>query len=327
MNGEILGHSVQQKALARLAASGKLPTTILFSGIAGVGKFLVAKRLAFSLLCRESAFGGCGHCEYCSLLHAETHPDFFSVQCASKECDIDSLRELLYSLNLKSFFGKNRVVIFNNADELGVQSANLLLKSLEEPRPNTYYILVATHRGSLPPTLVSRCQVWFFDRLADSAVKTLLASKEAAIQAAGLSLSEVVALADGSLAQVDTLIEKSELWKKLGSTLDQIAAGKVSLAPELAAELAKDKEHLSESLKLLRLVVRSRMLSATNDEDKARWAICLSNLLTCERAIFERNLAAATVLLSTFLALHSAPQAVSFTTLHNSARLLDNVIV
>lgn len=327
MRHMLLGHSAQQKSLERLVSTGKLPTTILFSGVAGVGKSLVARKLASSLLCSEGKFGGCGHCEYCSLLEAATHPDFHFIECASKATDIETLRSLLYSLNLKSFFGKNRVVVLNDADELGVQGANLLLKSLEEPRPNTYFILVATHRGSLPPTLVSRCQVWFFDRLQDSDVRKLLAPKEAEINAAGLSIAELVTLTDGTIAQVDSLIEKSELWKRLGSTLDGIAAGRLELASELAGELAKDKDHLSESLKLLRLAARSRMHSASIMEEKARWAVCLNNLLTCERAIFERNLAAATVLLATFLSLHASPQAASFTTLPNSARLLDKVIV
>lgn len=323
----LLGHTAQQKSLERLIKSGKLPTTVLFSGVAGIGKSLVARRLAASILCNSGRFGGCGDCEYCSLLQAGTHPDFFFIDCAHKDCDLEHLRGLLYSLNLKSFFGKNRVVVLKDADEMGIQAANLLLKSLEEPRPNTYFILVATHRGSLPQTLVSRCQVWFFDRLPDADVRKLLAAKEQQIRDAGLTIDELVSLADGSVAHVDALIEKSELWRRLGSALDKIAAGKLALATELAAELAKDKEHLPESLKLLRLVARSRMHAAASTEEKARWAVCLTNLLTCERAIFERNLAAGTVVLSTLLSLHSPAQGSSFTTLTNSASLLEKIIV
>jgi DNA polymerase III gamma/tau subunit len=323
----VLGHTQQQKSLARLAASGKLPTTILFSGVSGIGKSLVARKLAASLLCAQDKFGGCSECEYCSLLDAGNHPDFFFINCADKGADLDSLRDLLYSLNLKSFYGGKRVVIFNDADALGTQASNLLLKSLEEPRPDTYFILVASNRGALPPTLVSRCQVWFFDRLTDAEVKKLLEPLKEKIEEASLSATELVALADGTVDQLEALIEKSELWRRLGTTLNDIAAGKLALATELTQELAKDKEHLPETMKLMRLHARSRMCDSKLPEEKNRWAICLSNLLTAERAIFERNLAAGPVLLTILLSLHSPAGAPSFTTFTNSARLLDKSIV
>lgn len=321
----IRGHAQQRKALARLVQSGKLPTTILFSGVEGVGKQLVAKELARSLLCETTGAGGCDNCEYCSLFDAGNHPDFFSLSCSNKEADVDSLRELLYSLNLKSFYGKNRVVIFNDADAMGVQAANLLLKSLEEPRPNTYFILIAAHRGSLPPTLVSRCQVWFFDRLSDQDVRAIL---ERSLQKeSGMSIDELVLLADGSLAYVNSLTERAEQWKEISDTLQAIASGRLARAPEFANALAKDKEHLPETLQLLRICARSHMLEETTPGKKAAWANCLSNLITAERALFERNLAPGTVLLTVLLALHTESTSPAFTPLPNGAKLLEKFFV
>lgn len=325
MSSAIVGHTNQRRALLQLAVSGKLATTLLFSGISGVGKSLVAKEIAKTLLCQKPGKQACGNCEYCLLFESGNHPDFFFVDC--KESDVESLRSLLYSLNLKSFFGGKRVVIFNDADSLGIQSSNLLLKSLEEPRPDTYYILVAAHRGALPPTLVSRSQVWFFDRLADTQIEQLLAARAAEAKAAGLSVKELVLLADGSLGNIESLIQKSDLWRELSRTMETIASGKFSAAPELVSRIAKDKEHIGESLQLMRVCARSRMLESKYPALMLAWANCLTNLITAERLILERNLAAGTVLLSALSALHADAQPSAFTGLSNSARLLEKAVV
>ncbi len=324
----VLGHEQQRKALARLLTSKRVPTTLLFSGIAGIGKSLVARELALGLLCPRGSFGGCGNCEQCSLASAGNHPDFFMVDCAADHADIESFRELLYSLNLKAFYGKNRVVILDNADSMNIQSANALLKSLEEPRPNTYFIMIAAHRGALPQTLVSRSQVWFFDRLTDAQVKALIKRQyDESEGSQPIGLSELTTLLDGSLANVQALAAQGGLFHELGAKLDAIAEGRVAAASELAASLAKDKEHISESLKLMRIHARRQMLRVTESAQKALWAACVSNLIAAERAICERNLAAGTVLLTALLALYPEGGSASLSTLPHGTSALDKIFV
>lgn len=323
----ILGHETQRAALSRLIKAGTLPTTILFSGVAGVGKSLVAREVGYSLLCEKQAFGGCGQCQYCSLTAAGNNPDFVFIECAGEDSAVESIRALLYSLNLKSFFGRNRVVVFNDADAMNAQSSNALLKSLEEPRPNTYFFLISAHRGALPPTLVSRSQVWFFDRLPDRHMRTILHAREKEISESALTVDELMVLADGSLADLEAVVAKSSSWRELTAALDEIASGKLNVVTDLAAALAKDKEYISENLKLMRIHARARMMSSLDPWLKSAWAHFVTNILSAERSITQRNLAATTVLVTLLLALYQNTRGASFTTLPNGGTLLDKITV
>jgi hypothetical protein len=167
--------------------------------------------------------------------------------------------------------------------------------------------------------------VWFFDRLSDDDVRAILRSSDS--KPNGMSIEELVLLADGSLAYVDGLTQRAEQWKDISDTLQAIASGRLARAPEFANALAKDKEHLPGTLQLLRICARSHMLEESDPGKKAAWANCLSNLITAERALFERNLAPATVLLTVFLALHTEATSPAFTPLPNGAKLLEKFFV
>lgn len=267
---------------------------MMFSGPEGVGKALVARELAQSLLCenslKERSYSGCNECKACKLLLAGNHPDFHCLDCAKKEeGEIDSFRALLHSLGLKSFTGGNRVVLVNNAEQLSSEAANLLLKTLEEPRPGNFFMLVCSNPRALPSTLLSRCQVWFFDGLSSDELTTRLTGSEP-------NLKELIELADGSLANIEGLKKHIELWHELSDKLSRISAGDSLLAHQMAAELAKDKDNLKVVLQLMRIYSRRAMRSSKELSSQRHWALFLSNVLTAERLIFDRYLGAGYVL-------------------------------
>src|SRR5262245_34018696 len=111
---EIVGHTRQRQALVRLIRNEKLPSTTLFSGPAGIGKQLVARALSAALLCNKPDLTEeltiekvpCGRCSACHLFAANNAPDFHFVACADREnWNTANIRELLYSLHLRSFSG------------------------------------------------------------------------------------------------------------------------------------------------------------------------------------------------------------------------------
>ena len=139
----------------------RLPHALLLSGHAGTGKSLFAEALAAYLLCVEPFEGkACGECKGCHLRRAGTHPDLMLVvpEEKSRVIKVDQVRAL------KEFCGKTaqlngyKVIILQPADSLNISSANALLKDLEEPQPNTVFLLVSDQPAQIVATIRSRCR-------------------------------------------------------------------------------------------------------------------------------------------------------------------------
>ena len=348
----VIGHSKRRRALQQLVENGRLPSATMLAGASGIGKKLVALELCRTLICdandcaalqtpqskREGSkshvtYGGCGLCRSCRLFDGENYPDFHFVQCADRErWNLAAWRQLLYSLNLNAFAGKCRLILVDNAEYLSLPAANALLKSLEEPRPNTFFILVSASPSRLPPTILSRCQVWFFDSLSAGEIGQVLDSKLQRASTPGLAslpADELTVLCDGSLDGVETIALHYERWLELKESLLMISEGNLAAAAELATRLAKekDKEVLRICLQLLRIQARDMMRKSTHSASQARWAIFLSNILTSERLIFERNLAPLTVLMALTLPLAAHPKLPDLSQFTYSAPLLERICV
>lgn len=142
-------------------ATDSLHHATLLSGQASIGKAMLARRFAERLLCSGDSMYACGECKSCLLLASDTHPDLTVITTEEKSrfIKVDQVRALIDKLGNSAQQGGNKVVIVNRADQLNVSSANALLKSLEEPTKNTYFVMLANGTDRLLPTVVSRCYV------------------------------------------------------------------------------------------------------------------------------------------------------------------------
>ncbi|MFO6423473.1 DNA polymerase III subunit delta' [Motilimonas sp. KMU-193] len=148
-----------QQQLYRQADQQKLHHALLISGITGLGKVTLAQQLAQQLLCQQpSQAGPCGHCHACALFLAGNHPDFHPIKTDNRVITVDSVRQLNAKLAERSQQGGAKVALFYDAQSFNESSANALLKSLEEPGDNTFFILICESVGRLMPTITSRCQ-------------------------------------------------------------------------------------------------------------------------------------------------------------------------
>ncbi len=141
--------------------AGNLPHALLLAGPEGIGRRHFAEALAASLLCLSPQADGsaCGACQACQLRQAGTHPDLLTLSPeASKVIRIDQIRELIERLGLSRHHAAWRVVIIEPAEAMNVAAGNALLKTLEEPPPETLLILLASRPARLPATIRSRCQ-------------------------------------------------------------------------------------------------------------------------------------------------------------------------
>jgi DNA polymerase-3 subunit delta' len=151
-----------KEQLASGLRSERLGHAPLIQGPAGVGKRALADWLVRRILCLESSDRDpCGQCRSCTLLDSSTHPDFFDTGIPEdkREIPVDSIRDLIARLQLTASLSPRRVGRVMPAEAMNRNSANALLKTLEEPAENAWLILVADQAGRLPATIRSRCQV------------------------------------------------------------------------------------------------------------------------------------------------------------------------
>jgi hypothetical protein len=285
----IIGHSQQREELSHLARQKKLPSAILLSGIRGIGKTLVAHELARQMLCglaSEAPRGGCGQCRACALFDAGTHPDIHTLRCGKEDgATVDDIRLLLEKMSLNAFMGGNKVAILVDADEISTVGANVILKSLEEPRPGNYFILVLANPSRLPSTILSRCQKFFFDSLSTSEITAIMGAR-------GLpeSSETLLLLADGSAASLDSLQVHGEMWQEAQDVIEKAWLGDAATIAKAAQDWGGDKGRLRERITLLRTAIRQKLLNhSDNAATSAVWASGLQNVLDLEYLIFDRH--------------------------------------
>jgi len=197
---EIVGHRRLKRLLARAVHSGTLPPSLVFAGPEGVGKKHVAYALAQALNCLQPIEGlagerdGCGTCASCSRIARGIHPDVLLVRRTEDKSAIviSQTRDLIRQVGYRPFEARHRVVVIDDADELGGDSQDALLKTLEEPPARNVFVLVTSRPNLLSTTVRSRCCVLRFAPLAaaeiaDALVRTQGFSDADAGAAAALS--------------------------------------------------------------------------------------------------------------------------------------------
>lgn len=268
------GHTAVADQFRRALARGRLASTFLFVGPAGIGKRRFALWLAQGMLCErrpEERLDPCGECPSCHQVLAGSHPDVEIVARPADKAFIPTelligdkehrMREgLCYNISLKPFSGRRKVAVIDDADYLNKEGANCLLKTLEEPPPRSILILIGTSEQRQLPTIRSRCQVVRFGPLAESDVAEILAlqglvtdpaaARQAAAQGRG-SVERAVQWADERLVEfraalLDTLSQREanllEAAKGVNAFVEE--AGKESAAKRgrlrLAVSLAEE---------------------------------------------------------------------------------------
>ena len=163
-----LWQQTQWQQLQAQIEGQRLPHALLLTGQQGLGKRQFAEQLAGSLLCKhvdENRYP-CGLCDACHLLAADTHPDLLRLEPEEqgKAIKVDDVRALCQTLAMTSQYGGYKVTIIDPAEQMNVNAANSLLKTLEEPTAQTVLILVSSSPDRLPVTIRSRCQSIHFEQ-------------------------------------------------------------------------------------------------------------------------------------------------------------------
>lgn len=231
-------------ALARRHRAERLPHALLLSGPTGLGKHAFARLFAQSLLCHQPQADGlpCASCRSCLLFAAGTHPDLMSIEPEEpgKAIKVDQIRRLRDYAAVTSQYGRHKVVLIQPAERMNPAAANSLLKTLEEPAPQTALLLVTAEPAQLLATIRSRCQAIAFAppaqgeavawlrtelpadapdpglllRLAHGApLRALDLVTQGELEARGAVFAGLQALAQDKAS----VVEQAEAWLKLGA--------------------------------------------------------------------------------------------------------------
>jgi DNA polymerase-3 subunit delta' len=151
--------------LRRKLREGRFPHGLIFSGPEGIGKRTCALMIAKALNCTKALPGDfCDECSSCRKINSGAHPDvtMVSVEDEATQIKIAQVRRLLHMLEFHPLEGRNKVFVIDPAGLLNPEAANALLKGLEEPPANTFFILITLNVHELLLTIRSRCQVYNF---------------------------------------------------------------------------------------------------------------------------------------------------------------------
>ena len=146
------------RRLAAMLDAGRAPHALLLHGPGGIGKDVLAERVAGAVLCAAPRPDPCGECRSCRLLRAGNHPDFRRIEPQEEGSGIaiGSVRELISDFNLAA--DGARVAIVATAETMNQAAANAFLKTLEEPVGEVLFLLTSDAPGRLPATIRSRCR-------------------------------------------------------------------------------------------------------------------------------------------------------------------------
>jgi DNA polymerase-3 subunit gamma/tau len=161
---EVVGQEPVVRTLRNAVERGKVHHAYLFVGSRGTGKTSMAKILAACLNCEQGpTIEPCGRCDSCVSIARASSLDVIEMDAASNN-SVDDIRDLRESVAYVPVSGRRKVYILDEAHMLSTAAWNAFLKTLEEPPPNTVFVLATTEAGKVPATVVDRCHRFDFHR-------------------------------------------------------------------------------------------------------------------------------------------------------------------
>lgn len=250
----VVGHKETIARLLDAKIRGVFPTTLLFTGPAGVGRAIVARGIAQALCCEKDP-EGCGTCGSCLRIEKNQSESLRIVSAEKNQIKIEQSREILDFLSLRSISG-TRVVIFEEAETLNTQAANALLKALEEPPEGTYFILIARSTNQVLPTVSSRSVHVAFHPLSANELASKSKAPRWAIEAAHGSFKKLEELQNSSENR-DSAVEMFKWWFETPQAYLRASFRERVKDRELALQLSRDFQGFFRDITLVRSGIQS----------------------------------------------------------------------
>lgn len=289
MFDQITGNERVKNLLRRMLEEQRIPGALLFSGEEGIGKKLFALELARALNCRSrigvEACGNCPICKRISTINFPTsdeveerrrifwtdHPDVGVVEPPTRVFHVAQMRTIEREANFRPYEGNARVFIIDDADKLNDQSANALLKTLEEPPRTANIVLITSRPAVLLPTIRSRCQQIRFSPLTAAEIERHLLDNKLANAADARLRARCAAGSIGRALSDDVESYKQRREAMLGVLEALALTGDRTRLLRAAEGLndARNKDNYEANLELLETLIRDALLvSVVADQER-----------------------------------------------------------
>lgn len=248
----ILGQEKAITVLQNALRHKRMPQAYVFAGPEGVGKKFTALMLAKALNCHNLDDDACDRCNSCHKIDEGIHPDVRVIAPDGQFIKIDQIRALQKDAGYKPFEGRKKVYILDQAEAMRTESANSLLKTLEEPTTDCILILITANAYALLPTVTSRCQLVRFAALGIEPLTTLLVrEKQIELERARL----IASLAEGCPGRALAMDTEETLDKRsrMENLLHLLSSGlqDVRVVFEQAEQLGVEKSEIQDYLDIL----------------------------------------------------------------------------
>ena len=270
---QVTGQARVVDMLRRSLEKGALAHAYLFSGPTHTGKMTLALELARALNCQAKE-PPCGQCEACRKITDGKHADvqIIALNGGSEngearnrtEIGIEQIRQLQHSASLPPFEGEYKVFIIDGAEQLSLEAANCLLKTLEEPAERMVFALLTTNVSAIPETVISRCQKIELQPMAAGDIEKVLIEKHSVEPQQAKLLSR---LCHGGVGWAIAVAENGEMLEQYSSQRHEILdiinrsyVERFGYAATLAGQFSQNRQSVTQVLDLWLDVWRDIML-------------------------------------------------------------------
>ena len=208
----VVGQAALTTTLKNAVKSGKLAHAYLFCGPRGVGKTTCARIFAKAINCMTPTADGeaCNECESCKAFNEQRSFNIFELDAASNN-SVEHIKTLMEQTRIPPQVGRYKVFIIDEVHMLSTAAFNAFLKTLEEPPSHVIFILATTEKHKILPTILSRCQIYDFERMtvANTVAHLRMVAEKEGIQAEEQALEVIAEKADGGMRDALSIFDQA----------------------------------------------------------------------------------------------------------------------
>ena len=207
----VVGQRALTTTLKNAIATGKLAHAYLFCGPRGVGKTTCARIFAKTINCLSPTADGeaCNQCESCQAFNQQRSYNIHELDAASNN-SVEDIRTLIDQVRIPPQIGKYKVYILDEVHMLSQSAFNAFLKTLEEPPHHAIFILATTEKHKILPTILSRCQIYDFNRInvQDTVAHLRYVAEKEGVKAEVEALNVIAQKADGGMRDALSIFDQ-----------------------------------------------------------------------------------------------------------------------
>ena len=221
----VVGQSALITTLKNAVKNGKLAHAYLFCGPRGVGKTTCARIFAKAINCLNPTPDGeaCNECESCEAFNEQRSYNIFELDAASNN-SVENIKSLMDQTRIPPQVGKYKVFIIDEVHMLSTSAFNAFLKTLEEPPTHVIFILATTEKHKILPTILSRCQIYDFERMATADIINHLknVAQQEGITYEDAALNIIAEKADGGMRDALSVFDQAASFCQGNITYDKV---------------------------------------------------------------------------------------------------------